>query len=223
MTRPVTPSTASPARTEQGFTIVELAVTVLVLGVVVAVLLGFLDSTTSVTARSTRNVEAEQAGQLALRTISQDVRGANPIAATYPTTPTSCAAGGTYPASYGNCLRFVVVRSDVAGPSCTGPDGLLVQAPYSRITYTLVGERVLQDRTDYSSSCSVTRSYTGRRIIEDVVNGAGSPLFTLLDRAGNVTTAAANAASVRISLDVRYQEGAPLLRLASTVALRNYR
>ncbi|MGH9151799.1 MAG: PulJ/GspJ family protein [Acidimicrobiales bacterium] len=208
---------------EEGFTIVELAVTVLLLGIVVAVLFAFLDSTTSVTAKATRNVEAEQAGQLALRTISQDVRSANPVVATYPPAPTSCAAGGSFPAAYATCLPVVMVRSDVTGPTCTGPDGFLVQAPYSRITYALAGGRVLQDRTDYSSTCAVTRSYTGRVIIDQVVNGAGSPLFTLLDRSGNVTAAATNAASVRIALEVRYHPRAGVLDLASTVALRNYR
>lgn len=210
-------------RPEEGFTLLELVVTVLILGVVVAVLYSFLDNTTWVAAKTTRNVEAEQAGQLALRTVSQDVRSANPIASTYPTAPTSCPAGGAYPAAYGTCLRVVVVRSDVTGPTCTGPDGLLVQAPYSRITYALSGGRVLQDRTDYSSSCVVTRSYTGRVIIDDLVNSAGQPLFTLLDRAGNTTTDVNNAASVRVGLHVRYQQGAPVLALASTVALRNYR
>lgn len=208
---------------EEGFTVVELAVTVLVLGIVVAVLFGFLDSTTSVTARATRNVDAEQAGQLALRTISQDVRSANPVVSTYPAAPTSCPAGGTFPAAYATCLPVVVVRSDVTGPACTGPDGLLVQAPYSRITYALAGGRVLQDRTDYSSTCTVTRSYTGRVIIDQVVNGAGSPLFTLFDRSGSVTTSATNAASVRIALEVRYHPRADVLELASAVALRNYR
>lgn len=210
-------------RPQDGFTILELMVTVLLLTVVGAVLFDFLDSTTAVTARATRNVSAEQAGQLALRTLTQDIRGANPVASTYPTTPTSCPAGGSYPASYGRCLRLVMVRSDTAGPTCIGPDGLAVQSPYSVITYALAGERVLQDRTDYTAGCVVSRSWAGRVIIEGAVNPAGTPLFTFLDRNGVATTDLASGSSVRVAITVRYQPNAPLLSLASTVALRNYR
>lgn len=208
---------------EHGFTIVELAVTVLILGIVVTVLFGFLDSTTSVTARTTRNVSAEQAGQIALRTVSQDVRAGNPITATYPASPTSCPAGGSYPAAYGNCLRVVVVRSDATGPSCTGPDGLSVQSPYSLITYALVSGQVLQDRSDYSATCTVVSSYSGRTILDGVVNSASTPMFTFLDRAGVATSSVTNVSSVKVALDVRYQQNAPDLQLSSVVALRNYR
>lgn len=207
---------------ERGFTIVELAVTVLLVGIVGAILLSFLDNTTSVTARATSHVQAEKDGQLALRTMSQDIRGANPIITTYPTTPTSCAAG-SYPTGYASCLRFVVVHSTAAGTTCTGPGGFVVQSPYSAITYAKVGTAVLRDKVDYSATCAVTATTRGRAVMEDLQASSTTPLFTMLDRTGVATTDPANASAIRIQMDVRYKSDAPVLRLSSTVALRNSR
>lgn len=211
-------------RTDQrGMTVVELAVGVMLVGIVGAVLLSFLDSTTSVTARATSHVQAERDGQLAMRTMSQDVRGANPIISTYPTAPTSCPSSGSYPGSYPTCLRVVVVHATAAGATCTGPGGFVVQAPFSAVTYAKVGSQVLRDKVDYSSTCTVTAATRGRVVMEDLDTASSTPLFTMLDRTGVATTEPANASSIRIQMDVRYKSDAPPLQLSSTVALRNNR
>lgn len=222
-------------RREDGFTVVETLVVAILVVAVAFIAYGFIDSTTTTTARTNRNVQAEKDAHLALRVITQDIRAANPISATHPSaaspSSTTCDAG-SFPSAYSTCLRFVMVSS-TSGSFCIDPEVGRVGAPYSRITYGLKNGAVLQDRTDYSATCSVVRSYTGRSIVERVVNATTSPptpLFTYYTEAGQpitslTTSNVVNAGAVEVALALSYQNtgGAQELLFKSTASLRNNR
>lgn len=193
---------------EHGFTVAELAVTVLIFAIVSFVIFDFLDRTTSSTNRAISNVNAEQTAQIALRTMTQDIRSANPIGS-------ECTA--PYPSNYASCLRFTVPRPTAANPNCE-----------SSITYGLISGVVKGIRTDTNCATAVS---TARDLIT-VVNPATTPLFTYYDSKGKQmplppasgAVPPAAAKSVKIALVVKYtgQTSDPLV-LSSVAALRNNR
>lgn len=213
-------------RREDGFTVAELAVVVMLLAIVTLITFSFLDSTTATTARATRNAQAEMDAQIALRTMTEDIRSANPISGTYPSGGT-CPAGGSFPSGYASCLRFTIVAT-TSSAYCIDPEVGRIPAPYSRITYGLAGGVVRQDRTDYSATCGVVRSYTGRPVIRNVVNPASQPLFTYYKDKGALISPlnsfdVTSADQIKTTLVLRYQQGAPTLELTSVAAPRNTR
>lgn len=221
-------------KNEDGFTLIEVLVTGAVMVLVAFATLQFFDSTTNLSTRTNRNIEAEKDAEIALKSMTQDIRGANPISATYPTT-SSCAAGLSFStgSGYPNCLRFVVTHSANANQFCIDAEVGRVAAPYTRHTYGLVGQSVLHDRTEYNADCSVdtARSATGLVVITSVVNASqpgAPPLFRYYNRQGaQITTTTAtnvvNAATVHVDLVIQYRETAPLLKLTSVASLRNNR
>lgn len=204
-------------RDEAGVSLIEMVVVVLVLGIVSMAMFEFLDTTTNVTARATSSVVKENEGRLALREITEDVRAANAVSATYSAN-SACPAVGSYPANYGTCLTFEIKRSVNASLAC----------PKSVITYGLVGTELKQTRLDYASNCTtVTRSIVGRTMIAGVANGA-TPLFQFYGDNGALITAGTTApyiaaSSVRVNLTLSYKTRSPNLNLSSMVALRNNR
>lgn len=203
---------------EAGFNLMELTVTVLLLGIISTMLFNYLDNTTHLTARATASVMKENEGREALRILTQDVRAANRILGTYPTNA-ACAAGGSYPAGYGNCLAFEIQRSVDSSQAC----------PKSVMAYGVVGNELRQTRIDYASNCTtVVRTINGKVLLRNVV-ATGTPLFQYYDGTGTMiptsaTTASfADAASIRVNVSVRFKTGAPNLDLNSSVALRNNR
>jgi type II secretory pathway component PulJ len=198
---------------DEGFTVVELMITVALMTVATGILLGFLMSTTSLTASTDHDAQAERDAQLALRVITEDVRAANPILA-------SCGTG------YANCLSFKVARPSAAKPDCA-----------STFTYKLAAGVVAQDRAD--TDCATNRSWTSRPIIQ-VVNATlptPMPVFTYADRLDRPITltqvcstdpsqpsCVMQARTVRITFATKYagQKSAPL-RFQAAIALRNNR
>ena len=195
-------------RSEHGFTVIELMITLAITTIASVILLNFLVSTTNVTASTDRDTRAERDAQLALRTITQDVRSANPILG-------SCGAG------YASCLSFTVPRPSTANPSCS-----------STITYRRSGNDVLRDRTD--QNCATNRSAAGVRVI---TVADATPLFSYtdgLDRTIGLTQVCSadlsqprcvpQAKTVRINFALTYpgQKTSPL-RFAASVTLRNNR
>lgn len=214
----------SRGRRESGFTVVELAITLLLFGIVSLIILGFLDSTSRITSTTSANVRAERDGMLALRTMTQDVRAGTDLRA--------CPAGaGTLP--YDTCLQFDVKRpgASAVGSNMSTP----TTDPYpdctSTISYRLSAGSVLQSRSD--SGCATNPSWTGRKVI-DVTN---SLLFAYYDRLGrpiSITSACSTdpnqpvcvprAKTVKLSIAVAYQgQSSGPLTLSSTAALRNNR
>lgn len=200
-------------RGEEGFTLVELLITLLLMTIASVIILNFMINTTAVTARTDANVQAESDVQLAMRVLSQDIRAANPILG-------SCGTG------YASCLRIRVPRPTAAAPNCI-----------STIKYELAAGKVRQDRAD--AGCTTNRSWTARPVLE-VSNATVSPalsLFSYTDRLNRVISptqtcsadpaqppCVVQAKTVKISLAVAYkgQVGGPL-RFQSSVALRNNR
>lgn len=211
-------------RDEQGVTLLELVVVVLLLGIVGTILLNFLDNTTSVTARATSNVVKENEGRQAMRELTQDVRAANKIASSAPSGDPACPASTfpSYPGSYKTCLRFEIQRSVDATQAC----------PKSVITYGLANGVLRKSRIDYAANCStITRQVTGRTVATGVRNAAATPLFEYFNSANQPITGTAStdiplyvkAASIRVNLLLQYKKNAPDINITSAVALRNNR
>lgn len=198
---------------ESGFTVPELAVVMLIFGMVSIMIFNFFDQSVKITNSATNNVQAERDAQLALRRITQDIRAAKPVG-------DKCSTG-----DYGTCLGFTIPRPTHDNPTCT-----------TSVTYRLVSGRVLQDLAD-DSTCTTSRSWTDREVVA-ALNTASQPLFEYYDRVGKPITISATctsaendpacpkeARSVRVRLLVSYvgQTGASPLDLASVASLRNNR
>jgi prepilin-type N-terminal cleavage/methylation domain-containing protein len=193
---------------EQGFSMVELMVTLALLSIVSVVLFNFLDQVTHVASRGTGDVASAQAAQLTLRTMTEDLRSATAIV--------PCAS-----ASYSTCITFNVPGSATSGTTC----------PERQITYSLVGTAIQETRLDYPANCGTpTTTLSAKPIISGVQNGASTPVFTYSDKSQNVIDPVAAAASVpqaavlAVSLQLSYQGGGSvILNLSSIVSLRNNR
>jgi type II secretory pathway component PulJ len=206
---------------ESGMSLVELMVVLLLMSVVGALLFGFLASVLNTTTRMSSDTQTEKQIELALRPVTENIRSASAIATSYPTT-SSCPSG-SYPSGYSNCLAFTIARPTSGNLTC----------PQSVMVYGLKADGVMrEDRTDYgmvSGVCGVTQAYTGRPLLKNIANG-GTPLFTYFDAFGNQLdpssaspTAFAAAVTVRVSLNVQYRKGSPLLTYTSDLAVRNNR
>jgi prepilin-type N-terminal cleavage/methylation domain-containing protein len=191
---------------EDGLTLVELLVTMSILLLVAAILLGFLEQTTRLVARTSNDVQAENDARLALRAITQDIRAASPstIAFTGPTAA-ACPATPT-PAT---CLSFTIARNTATAPTCR-----------TTVTYGLMASSVLQTRSD--ANCSSDHSVT-RTLIDGVANGT-TPLFSYYNaQGGQLSSGQAAAKTVMVTLLVAYAGGQEPLSLTSSLALRNAR
>lgn len=197
-------------RDEAGFTIIELGVAVMLLGLVSFVLFSFLDSATSVTNRASNDLQAEQKMTLALRTVTQEVRSASSLS--------QCSGA----VSYKTCLVLTVPRSETLGLDC----------PARTMTYQLVSGTVRETRATYpANACSpITTTYADRPVLEKVVNTSAQPLFTYYDSVGatfdpDVQPAkVADAGSIKVEVKVDYGiKNAPVISLSSIAALRNQR
>jgi prepilin-type N-terminal cleavage/methylation domain-containing protein len=191
---------------EAGVTLVELLVVMAIMLVVAGVVLGFLETTTSVVARTNNDVQAENEARLALRTMTQDIRAASPTSIAFtsatvgacPTTPTP-----------DTCLSFTILRGTTTNPTCR-----------STLTYGLLTDRVQQTRSDANCPANLSSS---RPLIGNLANGS-TPLFSYYDDQGNpLTSGQATAKTVKLTLVVTYTGGQAPLVLTSTLALRNAR
>jgi prepilin-type N-terminal cleavage/methylation domain-containing protein len=205
-----------PRRDDSGFTVVEMAVTVMIMGIASVMFLNFLNNTMTLTRRAEKDSQGEQAMTLALRTMTEDLRSASNVYA--------CTA-----ALYKNCLVIDVPRGQSVGLSC----------PSKTVTYSLSNGTLSATEVDYgASSCTTTTTkWNNRPLLQSVVNGAGENLFTFYDGNGNVFdpdsgayTAAQAAAmvttsgSIKAFVRVNYgMNGAPTISMSSFAALRNHR
>jgi prepilin-type N-terminal cleavage/methylation domain-containing protein len=193
---------------EGGLTLVELLVVMTIMGLVSAILLNLLDRTTSLVARASADVQAENEGQQALRTMTQDIRAASPVSPPIAFTGSTTGACPTVPTP-GTCLRFTILRGTIAFPACQ-----------STITYGLLTDWVQRTRSDANCSSDLSVS---RKLVSSVANGS-TPLFTYHAADGAVLTSGqASASSVRVTLQISYQGGRQPITLTSTLSLRNAR
>jgi type II secretory pathway pseudopilin PulG len=197
-----------PARggDEDGVTLVELLVTMAITLVVSGMILGFLQNTTTVVARTSNDVQAENDARLALRTMAADIRAADPATIAFAGAPAgACPATPTT----GTCLRFTVRRGTTAAPNCV-----------STVTYGLLSGLVRQTRSDANCTTNVS---IARPLISNVANGT-TALFTYYDAQGNaLTSGQAAATTIKVTLVVTYTGGQAPLTLTSVLALRNAR
>jgi prepilin-type N-terminal cleavage/methylation domain-containing protein len=191
---------------EDGLTLVELLVVMAISLLVAGLVLGFLQTTTSAVARTSNDVQAENDARLALRTMTQDIRAADPssisftssVAGACPTTPTP-----------GTCLSFTILRDTAAAPTCR-----------STVTYGLFTDHVQQTRNN--ANCPTTASIA-RPLISSLSNGT-TPLFTYYDDQGNLLSSGQDTAkAIKVTVVVTYTGGKGPLTLTSTLALRNAR
>lgn len=199
------------SREESGMTLMELMVTMAVMSVVLAILFGIIDQTSRVVVRGDGDVQSENSLQLAMRTMSQDIRAANQL------TFTSATAGACPSApTSANCLSFVVSHDSTSYPKCQTAVtyGLVTDSSTSSLT----GSKIT--RTTKQTNCSTNVS--GSRSV--LTNVSGASLFTYYDSGDKVlTTGQSGASSIQISLAVVYIKGGTPVTLSGFVALRNSR
>jgi prepilin-type N-terminal cleavage/methylation domain-containing protein len=200
------------AGADDGFTLIEMSVVVILLGLVTAVLFNFMNNTVLLTRRGERDLQSEQNMSLALRTVTEDLRGAS--------TMYSCGAG--YSLKW--CVSFDVPRATQQGLSC----------PQRTVTYNmnLTAKTVYETDIEYpTAACSpTTTKFNSRPVLESLANGTSDYFLTWYDSTGasfdpDVTPAAIQtAASIKALVKVTYGvPGAPSLQLYSVAALRNHR
>lgn len=216
-------------RDEQGFTIVEVTLTLLILSIVMMLAFDFLDRASLLTMRTQANAQTEQDAQLALRVVTEHLRGAAPIGdpctSTLDTATTQ--APGLLPAGYPNCVRFEVRRTNIG----------LDQCARTEFVFALVGsgstQKLIENRREHTGTGATTSAtctagtWRNRRILLDkVANTAAEPLFTYYGNTGlpidtSNTAAVKKAASVRLAVAVKFNNNADRSLFTSSAALRN--
>lgn len=212
-----------PYDDEAGMTLVELLVTILLFGIVSVMMFGFLNNMTSVTARTEADVEAEKAGQLVLRQMSRDIRGATIISANPGSgAGTTCPAGGVYASpytGYATCLAFTISQ----------PTDGISNCPRTEMRYGVANGVLRQDRFVYtmvSGTCTLTTQVTGRVMMTGVMN---ADVFTYRNGQGSNMLALSppvtptDARSIDVRLLKRYRNNVAPINLSSNLSLRNMR
>lgn len=211
---------------ERGFTVVEITMVMLILSIVLVMALDFMDRASILTLRADAQGRAEDEVQRAMRTVTQQVRAAKPVAgACSATTDVPPAGQSALPAGYADCIQVTVPRTETAADPCAATTYI-----FGIVTRTSDGVRLLVENRRpvmQSGSTCVTGSPVGRRILlEKVANTAAQPLFTYYAGNGTVIPAAntatvPTASSIKVTIAATYRKAAPAVVLSSSAALRN--
>lgn len=209
------------ARLEEGFSLPEVLVVTLLMGIVSLTLLTTLNALvgTSASTNTKANILAET--RLAMQNIARDLRAANPVDPISNSLPTS---------GYDNRITFKVFCS--TGADCVGG---LRQVAYELNTFAFKQNRGSADRALLEPSGPAAATPSLRR--GAVVNSASEPVFIYLDRNGNRINTYPAVGSGRpptyfrdctkrvvIHLKVRSKTNDPsaVVDLQTSVQLRNY-
>jgi type II secretory pathway pseudopilin PulG len=199
------PSGPRGRREESGFTLIELVVTAGVLVLASMAFFSFLEGTTNVTARIEKSVASEEGLQIALRTITSDLRGASVLSA--------CSS-----IDYRTCVTVDIPRSS-GTTAC----------PARRMRYWLASGTLYQSRTDFPVGCATSTVVAANRPLLTSVTSSGT-IFRYYDRNGgtidpvNTPGTVPSAASVLVTLRVAPgSPHAPDVTLSAPAALRNNR
>jgi prepilin-type N-terminal cleavage/methylation domain-containing protein len=193
-------------RGQDGFTLVELLITMALGTIVAAIAFGFLANVMSLVSRNENRVQAENNARLALRAMTQPIRAAQPDSIGF-TGPTSGACPA--PPTPANCLSFTIARGTTIAPTCR-----------TTVTFGLLADQIQETSTDADCPTTTSRS---RVLIGDVANGA-TPLFSYYDAQGNpLSSGQAAAKTVKLTLTLTYPGAQAPLTLTSALALRNAR
>jgi prepilin-type N-terminal cleavage/methylation domain-containing protein len=214
-------------RDESGFTFTEVMITLLILGIVMALAFDFLNRASFLTIRTQANAQSEQDAQLALRIVTEHLRGASPIGAPcVPGMEVPATLTPPLPAGYANCIRFEVKRTTTGLDTCAR----------SEFVYALVGsgntQKLIENRREYTGtgttapSCNAGSWRNRRVLLQKVANTASEPLFSYFSATGSPiavtdTAAVKKAGSVRLTLAVRFKTVAKRAVFTSSAALRN--
>ena len=111
-------ASAGRCRGEGGFTLVEMMISVAILGLVMAGLLGLLTSSRNAYSRGSSTIEAQQNARLALDRMGKEIREAGYHPQSPDTSPATCppGPGGLYPGGGVNspCWRFYPIVAQTA-------------------------------------------------------------------------------------------------------------
>lgn len=178
---------------EDGFTLVEVLVVVVLIGVVGAVFASTVIQATQVDDRTRTRADAQYSVTLGMDRITERVRVAAPLVSV-------------------SSMQLVV---DVF------PTQPATGSVRERHSFTLASGQLTHRIDRFSPSTSTTASTTSSRVLAESVDPAGSS-FTGRDRAGVVTTTAAKVASVDVALR-RTTRSAKPVDSSTTIFLRNFK
>jgi MSHA biogenesis protein MshO len=178
---------------DAGFTLVEVLVVVVLLGVVGAVFASTVIQATRVDDRTRTRADAQYAVSLAIERLTKEVRVAAPLVSVSPTQ----VVVDVYP---------------------TQPAGSSLR---QRHTFTLASGALTQQVQQFTPATSTTPSSTSTRPLATGLDLTASS-FAAFDRAGAATTNAAKVASFRVSLRRTTQSAKPV-DASTTIYLRNYK
>lgn len=213
----------SQARADDGFSLPELLVVTLLMGIVTLTLLASLDALTSTSASTNTKANILAETRLAIENIARDLRAANPVDPISGSLPT---------ATYDNRITFKVFCS--GGAACVGGQRQ-VAYEFDAATRSLEMTRGADDRTLLEPA-----GPTGAALVQQkgaVINTATEPVFTYLDRNNNVIATSSTVGDgrpstyfrdctkrVQIHLKVRSKANDPsgIVELKTSVQLRNY-
>lgn len=208
---------------ERGVTLVEVVITILVLGIVTTIAFDFLDRSSRIAARTDSQGRVEDDTQRVLRTVTQHLRGAQPLGG-------PCTQDGQSPtlqitsSPYDFCVQFTVPRTTKGLDTCARTDFLIGVAGNGNDRQLVMNRR---EHTGTTAACT-TGAWHYRRLLLDRVRNVGSskPVFTFYASngaaiAGNNTAAIQKAASVKVNLLVRFRLGTNPIEMSSVAALRN--
>lgn len=180
-------------RRDDGFTLIEMLVVVVIMGVIGGIFFSTVVNAARVDDATRSRADAQEAVTLALERVTKEVRVAAPLVSVSPTS----VVVDVYP---------------------TQPSGSTLR---ERHTFTLTGTELQQQVQVFSPATSTIANSTSTRVLADGVVAAGTA-FTAKDRAGAATTLPSKVASLDISLQRGTATAKPFVA-ATTIFLRNYK
>jgi prepilin-type N-terminal cleavage/methylation domain-containing protein len=196
---------------EQGFTLIEVTIAAAITVIASMALFSFLEGTTNITQRVGKNVTKEEDVQLALRSMTSDLRSSSAVEA--------CAT-----VDFAKCVTVAIPRASGTGA---------VACPARRMTYALTAGTITQTRVNYSSACTTTTVTNAKPLLTGVTSTGA--IFLYYDDNGVaisptatssgvylVTTTAVSSVSVALKVSQGNNGGSELI-MASNAALRNNR
>jgi type II secretory pathway pseudopilin PulG len=221
-------------REENGFTIIEMIVTTLIMIVVFMALFSIFDMSVRISSVGSNKVEAGESARLGLEKMEREIRAAYPVdasdpakrflffSANAPSPPAAAAMPTASQITFGNEL----------GAEGAGDSKILCGTPCEYITYKLTDDVAGSNAPCTVSPCDLRRvntiNTTGTAPGDTVVNNAVVPnglTFTYLKSDGTAATTESEIARVQVRLVITVDPGnarsEATQRLTTEIDLRN--